>query len=227
MRYDALRFAAAFFAQVLRRPVGAEALAYLKQRSITDATIELFGIGYAPPEWDALLGYARSKGIDDDALVDAGLVRRRDDGTLYDMFRGRIVFPIHDAGGRVVGFGARAMGEDQPKYLNSPDGPFFHKGRVLARCVFGKSFQILDRTGTNLDLLDLVDDTFELRPILIRCLGSKHGAEAMQRRGLDKRCCPAKNGRAKRNNNQKTRIQLTAPSLPDVFLCARQLQRSL
>ncbi|MCZ6573809.1 MAG: DNA primase [Planctomycetota bacterium] len=129
--HDAMRFAAAFYAQVLRRPVGAEALSYLKGRGITDATIELFGLGYAPPEWDALLSYARSKGIGDDALLDAGLVRRRDDGRVYDMFRGRIVFPIHDAGGRVVGFGGRAMGDDQPKYLNSADGPIFHKGREL------------------------------------------------------------------------------------------------
>ncbi|MFQ5844867.1 MAG: DNA primase, partial [Planctomycetota bacterium] len=128
---EALRFAARFFRELLRRPVGAGALAYLKGRGITDETVEAFGLGFAPPEWEGLCAYARSKGWEDRTLLDAGLARKREDASLYDMFRGRIVFPIHDLGDRVIGFGARALGDEQPKYINSPDGPLFHKGREV------------------------------------------------------------------------------------------------
>jgi DNA primase len=128
----ALEFATAFYETVLRRPSGERALAYLRGRGMSDATIRRFRLGFAPDERDGLLRYATSKGISHEALFDAGLVRRREeDGAFFDMFRGRVVFPIHDAAGHVIGFGARAMGDAQPKYLNSPDGILFRKGREL------------------------------------------------------------------------------------------------
>jgi DNA primase len=135
---EALAFAARFYRAVLHRETGRAALDYLRRRGISDATIEEFGLGYAPDEWEGLRKYALGKGFTDEALFDAGLVRRRDDGRPYDMFRGRVLFPIHDARGRVIGFGARTLGEDQPKYLNSPEGPLFHKGRELYAAHFAR-----------------------------------------------------------------------------------------
>jgi len=128
---EALRFAAGFYATVLARETGRAAHAYLRGRGISDATIAGFGIGFAPEGWEAFRGYALSKGFTDDQLFDAGLVRRKEDGRPFDMFRGRVMFPIHDVRGRVIGFGARAMGDEPPKYINSPDGPLFRKGREL------------------------------------------------------------------------------------------------
>ncbi|MGH7162026.1 MAG: DNA primase, partial [Planctomycetota bacterium] len=145
---EALRFAAGFFRAVLRRDAGRAALAYLRERGIRDETIDVFDLGYAPDEREGLRAYALQKGLSDEALFDAGLVRRRDDGKPYDMFRGRVTFPIHDAREHIVGFGARALGEVQPKYLNSPDGPLFHKGReiyglMLARAAALKAGRIV------------------------------------------------------------------------------------
>ncbi|MCK6459652.1 MAG: DNA primase [Planctomycetes bacterium] len=134
LRTDALRaleFATGFFAAVLARDAGRRAREYLAKRAFAPETLSAFRVGYAPDEMEALLGYARQKGIALDALVAAGLVRRNDRGNFFDMFRGRVTFPIHDLRGRVIGLGARALGDEQPKYLNSPDGPLFHKSREM------------------------------------------------------------------------------------------------
>ncbi|MHC4547243.1 MAG: DNA primase [Planctomycetota bacterium] len=128
---DALRFAAGFYRTVLERAAGGAARAYLAERGFTEATLEAFGVGYAPDEFEAFSTYARRKGIPEAALTEAGLLRRSEQGQSYDMFRGRIMFPIHDLRGREIGFGARALGDPQPKYLNSPDGSLFHKGREM------------------------------------------------------------------------------------------------
>ena len=127
----ALEFARGFFTSVLERPVATDARAYLAQRSFQPNTVSVFGLGYSPDEFQAFGSYARSKGFRDEILFDAGLLRRKEDGRPYDMFRGRIMFPIRDVRGQVIGFGARALGDGQPKYLNSPDGPLFKKGREL------------------------------------------------------------------------------------------------
>lgn len=128
---EALTVAARFYREVLGRPVGAEARDYLVSRFYTDATLEAFGIGFSPDQFDGFHIWALGKGLSEEALFDAGLVKRNQQGRLYDTFRGRIMFPIHDVRGHVIGFGARAMGDAQPKYLNSPDGLLFHKGREL------------------------------------------------------------------------------------------------
>jgi len=128
---QALEFAARFFQAVLDRPTGGHARRYLEEREFERATVEAFGLGFSPDAFDGLLGTARARGIDDEVLFEAGLVKRSERGRVYDAFRGRVMFPIRDLGNRVIGFGARAMGDAQPKYLNSPDGPLFHKGREL------------------------------------------------------------------------------------------------
>lgn len=128
---SALEFAAGFYRAVLRRPAGRLALEYLLGRGFTDATIDAQGLGFAPMEPGALRQYAARKGVSDEVLIDAGLVRRNEQGMPFDFFRGRVMFPIRDLRGQVIGFGARAMGDAQPKYLNSPDSPLFRKGREM------------------------------------------------------------------------------------------------
>ena len=76
----------------------------------------------------AVIAYLRREGYEDDVLVEAGLARKSDDGRVYGYFKDRVIFPIMDARGRCIAFGARALGEAQPKYLNSPDSPLFQKG---------------------------------------------------------------------------------------------------
>lgn len=111
---------------------GKEALAYLYDRDLQDETIEKFGLGYAPESWEAAGEYFKSKGYTEDELLKAGLVSERDSGGVYDRFRHRVMFPIRDRKGRMVGFGARVLDpEDVPKYLNSPQTPLFDKRRLL------------------------------------------------------------------------------------------------
>ena len=113
-------------------PNANEAVSYLKSRTLTGETAKNFGIGYAPPGWDNLL---KSLGHSDEDLrllkASGLLIDREEEGKLYDRFRHRIMFPIRDVRGRTIGFGGRVLGDDKPKYLNSPETPLFHKGREL------------------------------------------------------------------------------------------------
>lgn len=128
---EAVDYAAHFFQNQLRMPAGRAALEYLKGRGLADPTIKRFRLGYAPADRMALLAALRHEGFDDDVAVEAGLARRGDDGRVFGYFKDRVMFTIADGQGRAIGFGARAMGDAQPKYLNSPDGPLFHKGETL------------------------------------------------------------------------------------------------
>ncbi len=111
---------------------GQAAAAYLAKRGLTPATIELFGLGYAPDAWDAAARHFHDKGYTQDELLQAGLVSERDSGGVYDRFRNRVTIPIRDASGKMAGFGARILNpEDQPKFLNSPQTVLFDKGRLL------------------------------------------------------------------------------------------------
>ncbi|MFO1434416.1 MAG: DNA primase [Candidatus Competibacteraceae bacterium] len=124
--------AATFFRQQLHdHPARQKALDYLRRRGLDDATIKTFGIGYAPPGWDGLLRALTARNATPVELLQAGLVTAHDDGRSYDRFRDRIMFPILDRRGRTIAFGGRALGDAEPKYLNSPETPFFHKGREL------------------------------------------------------------------------------------------------
>jgi DNA primase len=107
------------------------AIDYLKQRGITGEVARDFELGYAPESWDTLV---RALGKDNtvrEAMVRAGLAVKKDGGGYYDRFRGRVMFPIYDHRGRIVGFGGRIIDKGEPKYLNSPETPVFHKGREL------------------------------------------------------------------------------------------------
>ncbi|MBD3367577.1 MAG: DNA primase [Candidatus Eisenbacteria bacterium] len=130
--YRVNAFATACFAANLKGAQGAPARAYIERRGLTGETVEAFRIGYAPPGWNGLLNAARAKGIGDELLEEAGLVTRKDEGSrLYDRFRNRLVFPLLAAGDRIVGFGARALGDDPAKYLNSPETRVYRKGRYV------------------------------------------------------------------------------------------------
>ena len=121
-----------YFRAGLRSPAGARARAYLEQRGVPQDLIERFALGFAPPGWDGLLAELKKRGISTAHAEEAGLVapRRTGDGH-YDRFRARLIFPITEANGRVIGFGGRALGDDTPKYLNSPESPIYRKGRAL------------------------------------------------------------------------------------------------
>lgn len=133
--YDLNGLAARFYTDRLwNSPAGKKAADYLLERGIRRETSELFSLGYAPPGWQNLLNHASKKGIPEDLLHRAGLVSPRQSGGFYDRFRDRLIFPIFTAGGKVAGFGARAMEEGDksiPKYLNSPETPVFEKGSFL------------------------------------------------------------------------------------------------
>ena len=107
------------------------AVNYLKQRGIDGTTAKRFGLGYAVDGWSTLLDKFGTSPEAIERLLAAGLIIRKDNGGHYDRFRDRITFPIRDARGRCIGFGGRAMGDGEPKYLNSPETVLFHKGREL------------------------------------------------------------------------------------------------
>ncbi len=120
-----------FVTQLQGTAEGKLARAYLEDRGLDKATIERFGIGYAPSGGDALLRHLKPK-CNDKLLVDSGLVSRdQSAGRLFDRFRRRITFPISNESGKIVAFGARALGDDMPKYLNSPETPIYSKSNVL------------------------------------------------------------------------------------------------
>jgi DNA primase len=127
--------AAAYYARYLWEAKEAEgAREYLARRGLDEATLKTYRVGYAPSAWDRLLLVARQAGFSEDELLATGLAQRskQQRGSIYDRFRERIMFPLADARGRVVGFGARAMRDNQPpKYLNTSEGEVFHKGSQL------------------------------------------------------------------------------------------------
>jgi DNA primase len=128
----AMDLAARFYAEALWKPAGARAQQYLTERGIDPDVAKRFGLGYAPEGWDTLLTYMKSEQITEEALVTAGLAVARDNRAgVYDRFRGRLLFTIRDLQGRVVAFGGRAFGDEQPKYLNSPETPLYTKGNLL------------------------------------------------------------------------------------------------
>jgi DNA primase len=107
------------------------AVDYMKKRGIDGATAKRFGIGYAPAGWSTVLDKFGTSKEAIDRLLAVGLIIRKDNGKHYDRFRDRIMFPIKDSRGRMIGFGGRVMGNEEPKYLNSPETVLFHKGREL------------------------------------------------------------------------------------------------
>jgi len=129
--YSAVAAAADWLArQLLENPEAQQARDYLTTRHFDLETVQPLGLGYAPRS-KAFLDAMKGLGVRDEVLLEAGLLAKREDGTLAPRFRGRLLFPIHDLRARVVAFGGRILGEGEPKYLNSSDTPIFHKGKLL------------------------------------------------------------------------------------------------
>ncbi|WGH79294.1 DNA primase [Jannaschia ovalis] len=158
--------AAKWFRLQLATGAAAEARAYLDQRGLTQATLETFEIGFAPPGWTGLTDALTAKGIAFELIEAAGLAGENDRGKRFDKFRNRIIFPIRDARGRCIGFGGRAMDpEDRAKYLNSPETELFDKGSNLynigpARAAAGKGQTLLVAEGY-MDVIALAQAGFE------------------------------------------------------------------
>ncbi|NOR71208.1 MAG: DNA primase [Methylomarinum sp.] len=125
--YAILEQVAVFYVEQLRKSSqGAKAVEYLKSRGLSGEIAKTFSLGCAPNEWGAL-----ATRFDNQLLIDAGMLVKKDDGKVYDRFRGRLVFPIRDKRKRVIGFGGRVLDDSLPKYLNSPETAIFSKGREL------------------------------------------------------------------------------------------------
>ena len=131
--YPLLTAAADFYRQALKsHPARRAAVDYLKGRGLTGEIARDFGLGFAPPGWDNLYKHLSSDTLQQKAMIDAGLlVENAETGKRYDRFRDRVMFPIRDSRGRIIAFGGRVLGDDKPKYLNSPETPVFHKGQEL------------------------------------------------------------------------------------------------
>ncbi|HET7649152.1 MAG TPA: DNA primase [Gammaproteobacteria bacterium] len=127
--YEVLDKAARFYREQLKQ--ASVAIDYLKQRGLTGEIAQQFGIGYAPAGWDNLLRQFDGKEETNRKLLAAGMLIRKDDGRYHDRFRERVMFPIRDNRGRIIAFGGRVLKKEEPKYLNSPETPLFHKGREL------------------------------------------------------------------------------------------------
>lgn len=115
-------------------------LSYFKERGFSNDTIKKFELGYSPDQWEAFTGQALKEGYQEEFLVESGLSVKRDNGTLYDRYRGRVMFPIHGFTGRVIAFGGRTLKTDKnvPKYVNSPESEIYHKSNVLYGLYFAK-----------------------------------------------------------------------------------------
>ncbi|MEE1921944.1 DNA primase [Pseudomonas sp. 148P] len=131
--YPLLTAAAEFYRQALKsHPTRRAAVEYLKGRGLSGEIARDFGLGFAPPGWDNLFKHLSSDTLQQKAMIDAGLlIENAETGKRYDRFRDRVMFPIRDSRGRVIAFGGRVLGDDKPKYLNSPETPVFHKGQEL------------------------------------------------------------------------------------------------
>ncbi|CAA7618318.1 DNA primase [Magnetospirillum sp. UT-4] len=130
--HDAMEAACRFFEAQLRGTGGREGMAYLRGRGLDAETIARFRLGWAPDKRDAMKNALMSETMPESLLTEAGLLKKpEDERAAFDFFRGRVTFPVTDRKGRIIAFGARTLGDGQPKYLNSPDTPLFHKGSTL------------------------------------------------------------------------------------------------
>ncbi len=129
--YHINELASGYYQQQLHKPEAREPLEYLKKRGLRQDELEKFLLGYTPPGWDHLSRFLLKKGVKEKELILLGLAVKTKKGNIIDRFRNRIIFPIADDRGRVVGFGGRVMDDTQPKYLNSPDTPLYNKSKHL------------------------------------------------------------------------------------------------
>ena len=146
--YDVMVAACAYYEKQLRMPEGKDALDYLLNRGITENSIEHFHLGFAADNLGGLKAALARENISDQLMIEAGLLIQPDDPSRspYDRFRGRVMFPITDRRGRIIAFGGRILGVGEPKYLNSPETPLFHKGYNLY--AFRQAVEAARQTGT-------------------------------------------------------------------------------
>ncbi len=130
-RRDLLEIHEAALAWFTGQLPGSPAADYLRRRGLTDETVRAWSLGFAPDAWDGLLKHMLTRGVRDDDLLSAGLITENERGRRYDRFRGRVMFPVRDGMGRVVGFAGRLLDDGVPKYLNSPETALFKKGELL------------------------------------------------------------------------------------------------
>jgi len=126
--YEVLQKATEFFERSLRLPIAHNAVAYLKKRGVSGRIAKNFALGFAPSGWDNLYNELKNQGYKEEQLLATGLLVQNENGRCYDRFRDRVIFPIRDGRGRVLGFGGRVLGDEKPKYLNSPETVLFNKG---------------------------------------------------------------------------------------------------
>lgn len=230
--FQVLERAAGFYIQQLRENLQAKtAVDYLKSRGVSGSVAQEFQVGFAPDSWDSL-----ARQFDAQKLTDAGLAVAREDGSVYDRFRGRVVFPIRDKRGRVLGFGGRVLDDSLPKYLNSPETAVFQKGRevyglyellsrnskpekivvvegymdVIALAQFGVGYAVATLgTATSKEHLELL---FRFTSEIVFCFdGDKAGREASWRAVLA--AFPSL-----RDGRQIKILQLPLGSDPDIFI---------
>ncbi len=163
--YEMNAEAARFFFNQLIAPENKHALDYLKDRKLLNATIKSFGLGYAPDSWSMLIDYMNTKGYSQEELVEVGLAVKRDNGTCFDKFRDRVMFPIVDLRGNVIGFGGRILTDkdNAPKYLNSPETLIFQKKEnlfAMNKAKNSKAGQILAMEGY-MDVISLHQSGFD------------------------------------------------------------------
>lgn len=130
---------ARYYNEVLNSRLGEAALTYLGRREISENTVRKFGLGYSTDEWDGLYRHLKDKGIGEEHILHSGLVMKSSTGKLYDRFRGRLMFPIFDVRGNVIGFGGRVLDNTLPKYVNSPETAVYSKGKHLYALNFAKN----------------------------------------------------------------------------------------
>ena len=135
---DLLTEAARFYYSSLHSPQGKVAIEYAKKRNLSKETMTSFGLGYAPEGWDNLVRHLKSKGYTEEEMKVSGLFTVAKNGNLIDLFRGRFMFPIFDSFGKIIAFGGRSMGDDMPKYVNSPDSLVYKKQDHLYGLNFAK-----------------------------------------------------------------------------------------
>ena len=125
--------AARFFYQCLNanNEQASAARAYWRRRGLSDGTIRRFGLGWAPDDFRSTLNWLRERGFNEEELLASGLVKRSEKGNLYNIFRGRVMTPIFDLRGNVIAFGGRVLGDEKPKYINSPETPVYKKSRAM------------------------------------------------------------------------------------------------
>jgi DNA primase len=187
--YDVNQLALAYFRSQLGA-AGGVARAYLLGRKLTQESIDAFDLGYAPESWDGLLKHALHKGFTDSDLLEAGLLAEADSGRRYDRFRHRVMFPIKDYLGRVVGFSGRVLDDSLPKYMNTPETPVFKKAELLyglerAKTAIRASGECIVVEGY-MDVIALHQTGFENVVAALGATLTKEQAEALSRLDVQK-----------------------------------------